>query len=400
MDDKVLSHVCVIAISETACTWLANGILMVSLGWWGLDTKFKFLGASAIESCFFIPPLCLSIWAGKLSDRKEPTLLVQTGTLLKLVSAFMLLLLSHFLAIKIETIIVLVLLLAAGDTIVTPSMSGYVAKLLDDRGLARFSSAYTLFLNLSILLGGLIAAPLYQWIGLKGTLIAVLLCYAIATILVFKLPRLQNISTLQSQATPIDVRNTARPISRVPLIMYSAIVFFFGMIQLFLIVYPKTYLQSEIYNVSYFHASFILGLSLAMIYIWIQPVQAHFGNKSIIGHVIAGSSLILLPISQQFLILPLITFFLLGFMEGYIFVYLYKIWLMQHCASVRGRASGQIFALSTATRILGLYGLGALASLTTTGVIVAIMMCYLLIMALYCASHGGYLNAHAIEQPL
>ena len=121
----------VLIFSETICSWLSNGMLMVSLGWWAIDTKYRFFGSSLIESCFFIPPLLFGFWFGKLSDEQQPTHLAQQGTLLKLFITAILIFYQQYYEVSFVALSAYCLVVALGDTIVDPSITGYIGKVLE-----------------------------------------------------------------------------------------------------------------------------------------------------------------------------------------------------------------------------------------------------------------------------
>lgn len=370
--------------SETVCSWLANGMLMVSLGWWAVDTKYRFFGSSIIESCFFIPALFFGFWFGKLSDKRQPINMVQQGTLLKLVITAILIFYQQYYAISFTTLILFCLTVAFGDTIVDPSIMGYIGKVLRDREFAKLVAARPLLIDFSFMLGGLGAAPIYKWIGIKGILGFIFVFYLFANCVVLLLPKLQL--TCFSEKRVEENRKlpqSPHPISWAPLILFSLIVLFFGTILIFFIVYSNQFLKKDIQFVSYLHGAFITGLAFAMLRIWKHPLPNNFGKKSILGHLIVCFFLPLLVFGKTILAFPLIVFAMIGFMEGWVFMCLERLWIAQHPINLRGHASGQLFSLSTATRIIGLYSLGILANYTTVKVLILFLTAYLLILTVY-----------------
>lgn len=374
----------VLIFAETICSWLANGMLMVSLGWWAIDTKYRFFGSSIIESCFFIPPLLFGYWFGKLSDKKQPTYLAQQGTLLKLLVTLILIFYQQYYEPSFIVLSVYCFIVAAGDTIVDPSITGYVGKVLRDKEFAKFVAARPLLMDFSFMLGGLIVAPIYKWVGITGMLSFILISYFLANCVVFFLPKLHLAPLQKAGAEENETQgNVLLKPSWVPLILFSSVVLFFGTVLVFFLVYSNHFLKGGIQYVSYLHGAFIAGLAIAMLSIWKNPLPNNFGKKSIFGHFIVCLSLPLLFFGKIILVLPLIVFAIIGFIEGWIFMCLERLWIAQHPINLRGHASGQLFSLSTGARIIGLYSLGLLANHTTVHLIIVLLAVYLLFLAVY-----------------
>lgn len=374
----------VLIFSETICSWLSNGMLMVSLGWWAIDTKYRFFGSSLIESCFFIPPLLFGFWFGKLSDEQQPTHLAQQGTLLKLFITAILIFYQQYYEVSFVALSAYCLVVALGDTIVDPSITGYIGKVLRDREFAKFIAARPLLIDFSFMLGGLVVAPIYKWIGIKGVLGFILGFYFFANCVVFLLPKLQLTHPKSKNIQDDEVhQEVSAKISWVPLILFCLIVLLFGTVLIFFLFYSNHFMKEGIQFVSYLHGAFITGLAIAMLVIWKNPLPNNFGRKSMFGHLVVCLFLPLLFFGKTIWILPLIVFAVIGYVEGWIFMCLERLWIAQHPINLRGHASGQLFSFSTATRIIGLYSLGVLANYSTVKIVILFLMVYLLALTIY-----------------
>lgn len=388
----------ILVFSETICSWLANGTLMVALGWWSLSTKYGFLGSSTIETCFFLPPLFFAIMIGTLSDKKQPTFLIQLGTFLKfIVTMFLFFYLQNHEA-GFLLIAVYCFSIATGDSIVSPSLSGYVAKILKDKEFARFVSLRPLLIDSSFLLGGLIAAPIYKYYGTFGVVGFILILYLVANGIVFMLPKIQWKNMDQIKTKENNLSQEKKTITWLPLILFCLIVLFFGMVLMFFLAYSKEFINGGIQFVSFLHAAFVLGLGIAMVAVWIRPVPSKFAQKSIMANLIVCLFLPLLFLGKISPIFPLITFAVIGFLEGWMFMCLDRLWVVQHPIAIRGKASGQIFAASTIARIVGLYGLGFLAISTSISFIISLFIAYFFLLTICTVSQFKQLNCiHSLD---
>ena len=381
-------------LGETICSWLANGMLMISLGWWALETKFKFLGSSTVEVFFFIPPIFLAIYIGKLSDKMQPVYLVRSGILLKLISAgVMAWVIQWHVGYHFIEILIFALLISTGDSIIDPSITGYTAKLLRKKTFARFVAARPLFIDLSFLCGGLIAAPILKMYGLQGIILSAMCLYVIASAVVLSIPPITLVRSSEHFVLGRFSKIQENAVVHfLPLMLASAVIFFFGLLLLFVLVYPKEHLQANIEVASYMNGAFVVGLAVAMGYMWIWPIKNNIHRVASIICFLCALSVPIMLLGTTYIVAPLVVMMFFGMLLGYLSIYFDRLWISQHAVQKRGEASGKLFFTTTTTRIAGIYGFGTLSTFVSMQAVILFMTVYLFILAACITVFGKQLN--------
>lgn len=359
------NRVYLVVLGETICANIANGMLLVALGWWFLDTPLGVWGASFVQISFFTSSLLFPFIVGRLTDRHPPTYFTRRASLIKLaVSTVLFWYVSKKLYVDYPYLIfILVFISSSAENSLNTALTSYSSKVLYDKPLARLMSVCALFLNFSFMIGAVIVGQIYNHVGLQGVVTIMFFLYIVSVGLAFSLPQIQfsdganesesDVKIVKNKTTISDYLFHLPKINRLPLWFFCSIVFYFGIAQIFLLIYPKEYANQGIDAVGFIQAVFILGMTIATVYLWKRPVQKNFGMKLVVSQFIVTVAHVLLFFGKKTLIFPLVTYFLVGMFGGFIFLYLMRLWLTQFQLQYRGGASGIMSLTSALARIMG-----------------------------------------------